>query len=104
MEPKSGVLCLIDLIFDYFSFEDLEKMAKVWKLFWYVATLDCLLQKYGNDDEQSNANSDKNSKLQSNSIPLESSSMVSKNISVTQPQFSQYHQQENVYLMFKFIE
>jgi hypothetical protein len=39
-------MIIIDLIFDYFTFEDLEKMACVWKLFWYVATLDKLCDKY----------------------------------------------------------
>lgn len=44
------------------------------------------MDKYNGEDEISNVNSDKQSKLNSSSIPLESSSMISKNIMATQPQ------------------
>lgn len=46
MKPQHGVLGLLDLIFDFLSFEDLEKMAVVCKLFCYAATLDRLYDKY----------------------------------------------------------
>ena len=46
INPKIAILGLLDKIFDYFTFEDLERVAWVWKLFWYVATLDKLYVKY----------------------------------------------------------
>lgn len=37
---------VLDLIFDYFTFEDLERIVLVSKFFWYVATLDKLYKKF----------------------------------------------------------
>jgi len=46
LKPNLGVLSLLDKIWDYLEFDDLERLAPWWKLFWYVVTLDRLLEKY----------------------------------------------------------
>lgn len=46
MHPIKGILGVLDLIFDYLSFEDLERLALVSKFFLFVATLDKLYHKY----------------------------------------------------------
>ena len=43
---KLAFLGVLDLIFDYLPFEDLERVAGVWKFFWYTAFLDKLFEKY----------------------------------------------------------
>ena len=46
MSPVDGILCLLDKILDFMDFEDLEKMACVWKFFCYTATMDKLYIKF----------------------------------------------------------
>lgn len=49
-EPGEGILGVLDLIFDYFTFEDLEIMVGAWKYFCHVALLDRLYVKYNIED------------------------------------------------------
>ena len=46
MTPSLGVLSLMDKICAFMDIEELEKLAVCWRLFWYVATLDRLLEKF----------------------------------------------------------
>ena len=45
-KPEAGVLALLDVIFDYLTIHDLEKMVLVCKFFCFVATLDKLFDKF----------------------------------------------------------
>jgi len=49
MKPHSAVLGVLDHIFDYLEFEELEKIVLVSKLFWFVATQDRLFTKFDLD-------------------------------------------------------
>ena len=51
LKPSQGVLCVLDVIVDYLDFEDLERIALVSHLFWFVATQDRLLTKFESQDD-----------------------------------------------------
>lgn len=46
MKPNKAIFWLLDKIFDYLTFEDLERVSLVCKFFCYAATLDRLFLKY----------------------------------------------------------
>ncbi|CAI2380533.1 unnamed protein product [Moneuplotes crassus] len=56
--PCEAILCLLDRIFSYYDFDDLEKMACVCRLFCYTATMDklysCRINSIDSEGESSN--------------------------------------------------
>lgn len=46
MKPKHGILCMLDKIFDFMDIDELERMAKVSRLFCFAATLERHYEKF----------------------------------------------------------
>ena len=50
MSPTDAILWVLDKIFDFLDFDDLENAALVWKFFCYTATMDKLYAKFDLDN------------------------------------------------------
>ena len=46
MSPPDIVIDILGKVFDFLDFDDLERAAWCWKIFWYLATMDKLFLKF----------------------------------------------------------
>lgn len=60
LQPKFGVLALLDKILDYLEFEELEKVILVSKIFFYAATQEKLYVKFELHSKSSSLSFDEN--------------------------------------------